>query len=666
MPTHIYRRGHDIAPQLQDILRRNGLQAHITNDNDGKPQLTVVGHDSPILTYDLNDKQIENLTNWGSAYANKKAYNTLTGIIGKDFRLPANFTVASEAFSKVATGLHGYRLYNSRYGSRRFGYYPLYTPHHRYGRGWAGDFLAWSPRFGRSNRWMHLRRDNGVIVAERPDGRMRPGEMKSGSYGFYYKGNKKTSQEVLDNMSVQEKFPPLKAAPRPEKGQAKPYSEAIYKGSKAYFTNEAWMTVLASHGIVIDTKEKKMTVMSSNTKVNTIYELKDEELKKITAAKIEGKNGVSIQKRLDTINDILKDDYANKVTMDSLQSKEIIDINLKPEVREVLEARFIAEEKRLQRQQEIEREVNETEKEYERIRLDPNAINGRDIQHIMGDKAFFQPVSNGRIMLVEEIRVDKTPENTFLMSAVINGTLVTHAITEKEYNKFLDLDDKHQMMMFDEKFPEVSIKDAQGFNYDLDRTVSPSEQKKQDLGYINSNSVDGRVLQELNDRKGFYRERAHGREVQVENISVLPDEKKEGQYKMTAVINGQTITHEITQAEYDKFMTVNDMQRLKLFSKIFNEVDMKTKPGQGVNIGAAILAAVVTAGDMVREGVAFAGAMRDMHHRPPRPEIYVSHQRQSYCMPGVVSPQDIAEAHFQQSMMLHEQKDNSEGMGRGL
>ena len=43
----------DLSPELQDILRRNGMQAHIIRHGDGF-QLAVQGHDSPLLTYPIN------------------------------------------------------------------------------------------------------------------------------------------------------------------------------------------------------------------------------------------------------------------------------------------------------------------------------------------------------------------------------------------------------------------------------------------------------------------------------------------------------------------------------------------------------------------------------------------------------------------------------------
>ena len=68
--------GRDLAPELQDILRRNGMQAHIVRQGDGFA-LAVQGHDSPLLTYPINQQQMRAMVDWGTNSANKKAYNTL-------------------------------------------------------------------------------------------------------------------------------------------------------------------------------------------------------------------------------------------------------------------------------------------------------------------------------------------------------------------------------------------------------------------------------------------------------------------------------------------------------------------------------------------------------------------------------------------------------------
>ena len=42
--------------------------------------------------------------------------------------------------------------------------------------------------------------NSAPVVVERPDGRLKPGELKSGSYGFYDKGNQK--KDALSNLEV--------------------------------------------------------------------------------------------------------------------------------------------------------------------------------------------------------------------------------------------------------------------------------------------------------------------------------------------------------------------------------------------------------------------------------------------------------------------------------
>ena len=97
----------DLQPEMRDILMRNGLQAHIAFDGGGY-KLIVQGHDSPLLTYPITEKQLLALTDWGTNTANKKAYNVLTSILAKDFYLPKNFVHARNANGRVAMGLHGY------------------------------------------------------------------------------------------------------------------------------------------------------------------------------------------------------------------------------------------------------------------------------------------------------------------------------------------------------------------------------------------------------------------------------------------------------------------------------------------------------------------------------------------------------------------------------
>ena len=657
----------DLSTGLQEVLRKNGMQAHISLAKDGGRELIVLGHDSPVLTYKLNEKQVENLMGWGTTYENKKAYNTFASIVKDDFYMPQNFVSASNAFGRVAMGLHGYRIGHGEYGydARPARRTPWFAPFSRQGRGWAGDFVGYAPR----TEGFHLRRigdhayrpwGGGPMVTERPDNRVKPGEMLSGGYGFYFKGHQKeTPVEVLDQISIEPKIKPLEAAPRPQ-GQGIPYSSVIT--SDVYFSNDKFQEVLKSHGIVIDEAKKTLTIQSNLSKVDLQYDLKPEELQKLMANKVSGKGGVSVDARLAIINEVIGKDFDTKLTKDMLETKELVSLDLKPEVRQEVEAPFIEQERRIAEQQRLAEARAEQRRESERIERDPNAINGREIQTILGNKGWFQPVANGREMVVGEIRVDKTLNGTYVMEAEVNGRLLAHSISAKDYQKFLDLDDAHRLKMFDKVFSEVEIKSAHGESLYQDDLYlahdgqSIVHQKEVDIQNATSNRVDGAALLEFNERKGFYRERAHGREVEVGNIQVDPTAN--GKYKMTAVINGQTISHEITQKQYDKFLAVDDYHRMQLFSKIFNEVDIKTRPGEGHNLGAALLAALVVGGEVMRDGLSVP--------HEPRPEIYETRTGPVYHKAGVVSPADVAAANFRSEEANLGVPGPDEGIRRGL
>ena len=657
----------DLSTGLQEVLRKNGMQAHISLAKDGGRELIVLGHDSPVLTYKLNEKQVENLMGWGTTYENKKAYNTFASIVKDDFYMPQNFVSASNAFGRVAMGLHGYRIGHGEYGydARPARRTPWFAPFSRQGRGWAGDFVGYAPR----TEGFHLRRigdhayrpwGGGPMVTERPDNRVKPGEMLSGGYGFYFKGHQKeTPVEVLDQISIEPKIKPLEAAPRPQ-GQGIPYSSVIT--SDVYFSNDKFQEVLKSHGIVIDEAKKTLTIQSNLSKVDLQYDLKPEELQKLMANKVSGKGGVSVDARLAIINEVIGKDFDTKLTKDMLETKELVSLDLKPEVRQEVEAPFIEQERRIAEQQRLAEARAEQRRESERIERDPNAINGREIQTILGNKGWFQPVANGREMVVGEIRVDKTLNGTYVMEAEVNGRLLAHSISAKDYQKFLDLDDAHRLKMFDKVFNEVEIKSAHGESLYQDDLYlahdgqSIVHQKEVDIQNATSNRVDGAALLEFNERKGFYRERAHGREVEVGNIQVDPTAN--GKYKMTAVINGQTISHEITQKQYDKFLAVDDYHRMQLFSKIFNEVDIKTRPGEGHNLGAALFAALVVGGEVMRDSLSVP--------HEPRPEIYETRTGPVYHKAGVVSPADVAAANFRSEEANLGVPGPDEGIRRGM
>ena len=460
----------DLSPELQDILRRNGMQAHIIRQGDGF-QLAVQGHDSPLLTYPISAQQMKAMTEWGTNYANKNAYNTFAALVGNDFYVPRNFVHARNANGRVAMGLHGYRIGVGEYGRMawdRRGLHPMWGLHDRF-------FLGWTPR---QQAGFHMRRVGGAlfmqgapIVPDRPDGRIKPGELQNGGYGFYYKGQqtavKPPKQDVLADL--QTVITPMEVAPR-KLEPAKPYNELIT--SKVYFSNEKFKECLDSHGIVIDPEKKTLTIQSSATKQDFVYDLTEEEVKKLTSNSIKE---VPVQQRLDILNNVIKGDFSEKITMDMLNSKEQIGIKLKPEVEAELN----------DRQTQILEQANiPLTMDGRQVQLEPE---DRSVAHVDGNalyelnegKAWYREGKHGREVNVDDIKVepvrnekgeiekDAKGEAKYRMTAVINGESISHEITQKQYDKFMAIDDYHRMKLFSHIFSEVDMKNIPGMHTSL-------------------------------------------------------------------------------------------------------------------------------------------------------------------------------------------------------
>ena len=333
---------------------------------------------------------------------------------------------------------------------------------------------------------------------------MKPGEMQSGGYGFYYKGDRQpqaapVQQDVLRQLEAV--IEPMAGIPRSGE-PARPYKELI--ASPVYFSNEKWLECLASHGLIVDAERRTLTVQSERVAADMVYDLTEEETAALTSGSIEEH---PVERRLETLNRIIGEDF--------------------------------------HRYREIARELAERQRQEEEL---------------------LRPL-----------------ENPMPQEDILHGT------------------------------------DA---------------------------AVDGRDLPLLDERKGWYREEMYGREVEVGQIGVHPAQA-EGKYVMTAVIDGRVVSHEITQRDYDRFLAVDDYHRMKLFSKIFSEVEMKPRPETQRGLGVKIFAAL-TAGAVVTAGVAHG-----LHHHRHAPEIYGGHYGgppRPYFKPGVDTPRDVAIRAFEAEM----------------
>lgn len=784
-------RATDVAPQLQSVLHANGMQAHISLTETGTYQLVTLSHNSSQPRYyDLNEKQLDALVNGGTNAWNKNAYNTFVSIVKDDYYIPGSWVAAKNANSPVNHGLWGHTIMDGEYGYRAPRFRPFAGPGFgRFDNSPLG-FLFGGGRY-------HIRRVEGrpyfansaPVVVERPDGRLKPGELKSGSYGFYDKGNQK--KDALSNLEVDVKPRVLE---RP-KGKALPLKDYINGYSTLLtFSGAGFAEVLSSHGIVVDKDKKTLTIKSDGVNRNLEYALTDEELNTILNDKLRftdsrgkkkqvyNKNAPNISERLDVINKVIANDFADKITIDHLQSKDYINIKLKPETEAAL---GLTEAKA----NEYNRNIDVLELNMQDIRQDYKTgfvdkwntigvVDGRMLPENMG---FYLPMNKGRRVTVGEIQAYPTNDGektSYRMTAVVNNQLMSREISKDDYNRFLNYDDEHRLQLFDKVFDEVKIKSASNgqledkvysgnidsakgvvslkgdyclvsgkssaaitaamawkdeisgdylinlrtnkdagmwsfkisqeqynkFQYATDEerasllsTLLPSDAKSNEKmkvvaassiyqgGYMREQNanispkldrynlndireqtkinllgdayVNGESLENVKASKEWKRSGEHGRDTQVGDIVVekLKDAKGqeiEGKYKMTAVIDGNVFSHEITEKQYNKFMTVNNLQRMKLFDKIFPEVEMKTKPENRFNLGAALLAAVTTG-----VGVMAIASEPRPHHSP-----VVFESGPVFSKPGVVSAAEV-------SASIYESMNNgpapSEGYGLG-
>ena len=705
--------GFDISTELQSILRKNGLEAHIVQDYDGKLYLEAQGRNYPYNRYEITRQQAEAMSLWGYNSTNTKAYNTLKHIL-KDADMPRALVVARQAGGLVNMGQWGQRMTPERAG---------FFPRQRFGGLYNPGYMS-------------------RPVATFPGERLAPGTMRSFDYrspglrpttGVYWKGERRqyeSEEQMPDRVKVTVTPEKPRAAERPEPGKAVALTDHYM--NPVYFSPEHWRQVLDTHGIVIDEANKKMIIKSSGARLNYSYDLTDQEIAKILNPKLEP-DGVSIKERLDIINNNVnfKKDFESGITVDMLKSNDIIDVKLTPAAREKFEYKF-EEYDRWMEQQKMLTEAKEAARsqfmaQEGRIRRDPAAISGREIGAILGGYGWYNAEAHGREVVVAEIRVDnlkeainsvvmpdgrvmtaeelqkematlgpedqeyaktiqdrlqklmeenKDAKDKFVMSAVINGEIVSHEISRKDYEKFMRYDDEHRLKLFDSIFGEVSIQKSESVRegrpddvFLADDGRSFVTREEMDIQRSKSTGVDGQDLRDLNYKKGFYREGAHGREVTVDAIKVEPDPQKEGNYKMTAVINGQSITHDISQKQYDKFLAVDDYQRLRMFSKVFNEVDMKIRPEHKPNVGAMLMAGLVGITQAAHMVTDIAMGMPP-GPRPPRmaPEIYESSSLRNVPTRSV-SASDLASANFESGDQERRESENisqSQGTGRGV
>lgn len=601
-----------LSPQLQQLVERNGLHAFISMDNSGQAYLNVQGTrglaSSPAKQYKISQQQMAKLMrsdNHGTLSQNQKAYNTFNSIVKNDFIPPENYIIARNS----GINRHGHNMISPV----NFGQMGIPVVRRPYG----------------FTEYMGMRTNGQRRPGEAAAIRQLDNSMMAPTAGYIWRGNTQAHQAQPIDQKIEIKPEQIvpQAAPRPERGQA---TALIMKGEGLTAGNDTYEMLkdcLNSHGIELREKENQqgqkeyqMLVKPLNAKKNFLYRLTEEEYRLLTADHYNDPEHpeLSIDKRLEVINDKIKEDFNEPVTTDMLKTKDYVDLSYKPGMREKYEADFVAYEKRIQQQQideatlaEIRQYVGE---DIQRIANDHNAVDGRRITEIManageGEKAFYQNNHNGRQLYISEIRADKIDgeKPTYSLRANINGEWHEKEISEKEYNRFRDLDDAHKLKMFTDVYKDVKIADGVDDSLAIVRGRDGDLQLKQkeNISDAQRTNVNLSILQNMN--KSFYAEGKGGREKMVtdifvaelnkeqlqelekklpdspENRQLLKDLKKQASesdnlHIMAAVIDGTVVQHAISSKDYDKFMKSNDEQRLKIADKLFDEFKVKLTP----------------------------------------------------------------------------------------
>lgn len=461
----------DVAPELRRILESNGMQAHIARTQSGNYQLITLSHDNKTPHYyNLTDRQLSDLVNQGTNSQNKRAYNTFVSIVKNDYYVPGSWVAAKNVNSPVNMGLHGYTLSPGEYGiGRRSLFDSFFGP--RYGR-FDGSFYG-----------VNLRRiggglfydDRRYVVGERPDGRMVAGELKSGSYGFYSKPEQKN--DVLANMNVAVKKPKPFAMTDEEKKKVTCLKDITwYQKNLGWATGDTINGMIATHGLELNEKDKTLTVKAKGSTKAFVYHLSDEDAKILFNQKIKletksgkiinKKDGNSLDERLNCINNIIKEDFDDKVTTAKLNEKDYISLKLNEKNQQEQRAELQPRQDTASAQVNDVIDLRDSREAYRTGFIDQwNSIGVVDGRQLDASKGFYLPAKNGRAVSVGEIQVYPSSDGTdrgqtYKMTAVINEKVFTHDISKSDYMKFLNYDDEHRLELFDKTFKEVQIKSS--------------------------------------------------------------------------------------------------------------------------------------------------------------------------------------------------------------
>lgn len=574
------REPYDIAPDLQRVLNANGMQAHLSKNVDGKYQLVTNSHNntSNFRYYNLTNAQLEALIDGGSTYSSKKAYTTFVSIVKNDYYVPQSFVAARNVNSPVRMGLDGYRVNPGEYGYDPMSRFTSYN-HGRFGR--FDGRLHTNPFFGLFEPHYNARRVGGKlffdagapVMMERPGGKLKPGELKSGSYGFYDKGNQ--ANDSLSNMKVQVAKPVINKLSDEDKKKVITLNDLF--GHKAYnqnlATGETFNAMLRTHGIDIYKDEKGvgyLKVKPNGHDRTYRYELTKDEMAvlfndkmkipfaatKKHKARVVNPDGKNVSERLDVINKVISVDFDTKITKQMLNEKDLVNLDLNAHGKEVNAKQDQAQGQAQQVNDIID--MQNVREDYRSGFIDQwntiGVVDGRSLDQSQG---FYLPVKNGRAVSVGEIQAYPSNDGgdrglTYKMTAVINDKVFTHDITKEDYIKFLNYDDEHRLQLFDKNFKEVQIKSARNGQY-VD--ASPSDKLENTTTTAKMNGqfsfVSGKEATTITAAMAWKDE------VSGNYVLNVRDDKDAGMWSF-----------KISEADYLAFSNANDSEKAKMLETL--------------------------------------------------------------------------------------------------
>lgn len=567
MPVSSLRR--DISPQLQNILLRNGMEAHLTYDVSGKPMLSMRADGSPVKYAALTPAEaskIEASNDYSpTGTAEKGAYSVIASkATAAGFSMPS-YIAAADTDPFVNIGLNGSR----RWGGVFAGYPGGIPPYGVFGL--LNYILPITPYI--PSRYTPYRRVGGDIYENiynpvTPTAKVEPGGLATGSNGIYYKGNpvepgSKPSQIDIGQITSVKPWTETETKKEPI-----PLNEKI-KDAKS-FTPEAFLEVLDSHGVTIDKDASTITIRTPTMAEPITWPLKKETLDKLLSPRLtdqttgKGKKkktekGYSIEERLKIINDgskiyspqhdgkvvldannqpVTAKGFTNDITVDMLNSKEYVNLIPSDEMRH----------------------YNISMDSYNNLRRVNDNFNNLGYDRKTDTDAML-----ARTKALQFLNAH--PDFAKLSAAEAQNYIAAHP------QEFSGLDQYAMSFIV----PAGTAVGAPGTDGRVHVNVDPYLESYKS-GYVDARNtigtVDGRTLDK---GKGFYTPLHGGKAVSVGQIIAYPAAhpgEKAG-WRMSAVINGEVHTRDISEKDYIAFRDSDDATRLQIFDKNFDEVKIK-------------------------------------------------------------------------------------------